>query len=193
MVRDVARVTGKLIACFPVTPLGPLNYRHLERDKVKALSAHGGNYDAPILLSRGSIRNLKWWAKIIFHTSAPIHRGQPVVTLFTDASGYGWGAVCGRYKAQGKFMPWEREFSINTKEVLAIYYAFKAFAHLFVGKHMLIRSDNTTVVSFGKNMGGMSCYVLDSIVFYLWTMAMHQGSFLIFQGKLMQPLIMRPM
>ena len=33
-IRKSAMVIGKVIACFPATPLGPLNYRHLERQKM---------------------------------------------------------------------------------------------------------------------------------------------------------------
>ena len=33
-IRKSAMVIGKVIARFPATPLGPLNYRYLERQKI---------------------------------------------------------------------------------------------------------------------------------------------------------------
>ena len=136
--------------------------------KVNALHKHNGNYNAQIKLSFGARKNLKWWARIIHNTSAPIHHDDPVITMYTDASYYGWGAVCGKFRAQGKFLPHELHYSISTKECLAIYYGFKSFLHLFEGKHVLIRSDNTTAVSFVKKMGGMSCHIRDHIMSNLW-------------------------
>ena len=71
-IRELAQVTGKVLACCPAAPLGMLNYRSLERQKLKELRDNQGNYNAPITLNFSSRKNLKWWQCIIHNTSAPI-------------------------------------------------------------------------------------------------------------------------
>ena len=170
-IRTLAKAIGKVVACFPATPLGPLNYRPMERLKMSALHHHNYNYDAEVSLNSASKKNIKWWCSILHHTSAPIRRQDPQMIMFTDASYYGWGAVCGKFKAQGKFLPHALGYSINTKECLAVYYGFKSFLKCLSGKTVLIRSDNTTAVSFVSKMGGMSCLIRDRLMSDLWKLA----------------------
>ena len=89
-IRRVAMVIGKLIATFPAAQYGPLHYRALERDKIRALKCNKGHFDRKMALSPGAKNELKWWVANIQTTFAPIVRGNPSLELQTDASGAGW-------------------------------------------------------------------------------------------------------
>ena len=60
-IREVAEVIGKMVASFPGVQLGPLYYRQLENDKIKALRENYGNFDTPMVISGTARADLKWW------------------------------------------------------------------------------------------------------------------------------------
>lgn len=63
----------------------------------------------------------------------------------------------------------ETEFSINTKETLAVWYALQAFSTNLQGHHVLIRSDNMTVLSTVQKMGCMTSKLRDDMARDIWT------------------------
>ena len=64
------------------------------------------------------------------------------IEMVTDASILDWGAVCNRQSAQGT--PLETQKHINELELLAV----------LKGKHVCIKSDNSTTVCYLNAMGG---------------------------------------
>ena len=72
---------------------GPLHYRHLEKDKVQALSASKGNYQGRVQLSRRSRNELQWWIDNIALSNKYITHEKPSFTIQSDASTVGWGAA----------------------------------------------------------------------------------------------------
>ena len=72
-IRTVACLVGKLVSSFPGSRFGPLYYRNIERDKIKALSANKGNFDASMMVSPDAKGDLKWWLQNIMDMYAPIH------------------------------------------------------------------------------------------------------------------------
>ena len=54
-IRDVARVIGSLVACFPAVPHGKLHYRNLELDKIEALVWAKGRYSQQMTLKPRSL------------------------------------------------------------------------------------------------------------------------------------------
>ena len=69
------------------------------------------------------------------------------------------GAVCNAVTAQGSFTPsdvYYAEGNINVLELLAVYvkYGLQSFASIIKNRHILVRCDNSTAVSYISNMGG---------------------------------------
>ena len=60
-IRDVAHVIGLIVSSFPEVQYGELYYRYLEQEKIQALQASRGDYDAPTNLSQEARSNLHWW------------------------------------------------------------------------------------------------------------------------------------
>ena len=79
---------------------------------------------------------------------------------------------------QGHFDPEFESASINTKECLAVLYSVQAFADKCRGKHILIRSDNMTVLSNITSMGSMSSLLWSKIMKDLWQIVFGMGAWL---------------
>ena len=69
----------------------------------------------------------------------------------TDASLRGWGALCEGAAVRGVWTPAQCRLHINHLELLATLLALKHFRPVLTG---LIRTDNTTVVSYINKQGG---------------------------------------
>ncbi len=75
-------------------------------------------------------------------------------SLATDASLTGWGAVMSGHPARGLWrghLAWH----INRLEMLAVFQALKYFLADLRGHHVLVRTDNTAVVSYINHQGGL--------------------------------------
>ena len=92
-IRDVAHVLGLMTSSFPGVMYGPLHQKFLEMDKTQALNLHKGNFDKKINLSQEAEMDLKWWVRALPAAYNLINHGDPQVTMTTDASLIGWGAV----------------------------------------------------------------------------------------------------
>ncbi len=75
-------------------------------------------------------------------------------SLATDASLTGWGAVMSGHPARGLWrghLAWH----INRLEILAVFQALKYFLPDLRGHHVLVRTDNTVVVSYINHQRGL--------------------------------------
>ncbi|XP_047240834.1 uncharacterized protein LOC124879987 [Girardinichthys multiradiatus] len=74
--------------------------------------------------------------------------------VHVDASSKGWGATWQDRAAQGVWFPWQSGVHINVLEPMAVFLALRAFLPGLLGRHVLVRSDNTTVVFHINHQGG---------------------------------------
>ena len=169
--KYLCMIIGVLISNFPAVPLGQSFYRNLERCKIYHLKKSGWNYNSLCTLDFKSIKELKWWCKNTVNSSGPISRGPPEIMITTDASSRGWGSDVEGQCANGHFSEEEKCFTINTKETLAILFALRSFKHILRGKHVLIKSDSTTAISYVKKMGGMDSLLRGRIAKQIWQLA----------------------
>ncbi|WAR23038.1 LOW QUALITY PROTEIN: hypothetical protein MAR_036707 [Mya arenaria] len=147
-----------LVASFSAVELGKMHYRHLEKSKTEALKKHKGNYDAI----------MSWWIDNIHLQYWKICRPNPTKILETDASLQGWGAKLGKQKTGGRWTTVEKQDHINVLELLAIFYALKAFKQDLEGLNIKVLCDNTTAVNYVNNMGGIVSEKGDSVSLKIW-------------------------
>ena len=91
----------------------------------------------------------------------------PVFSAFltTDASNVGWGCCLNSTKTAGsRFSFNEVHLPINSKELLAVYYAIKTFKTELTGHHILLRSDNMTTLADLRKLGSMCGQFRDALV-----------------------------
>ncbi|GFO16839.1 tyrosine recombinase-like protein [Plakobranchus ocellatus] len=127
--REVAKLIGLKVSSFEAVPHGPLYYRHIEKDKSKALLINKGNWEKSMRLSELAKTEIHWWLHNIKESKAPICvEGPTLIIIKPDTSLKGWGAVCDSMTAGGPWLTNEQfEYHINELELLAAYYALKSF------------------------------------------------------------------
>ncbi len=74
--------------------------------------------------------------------------------LTTDASLTGWGAILEGCSNQGLWKDQHLSWHVNHLEMLAVFLALKNFLADLRGHHVIVHSDNTSVVSYINQQGG---------------------------------------
>ncbi len=92
------------------------------------------------------------------------------VVVTTDASTLGWGAVCEGMPASGLWSEPQTRWHINRSELEAVFLALKEFRAQLEQQHVLIRTDNTSVVSYINRQGGIRSRALckQAAILLLW-------------------------
>jgi len=126
--RQLAQLIGKLHAASQAVLPAPLFYRSLQGDLQKALSLSNQNYNTLLSLSAPAQGELTWWQEQLaqWNGKALIHK-QRTVTITSDASLMGWGAVCNGSRTGGPWSHSEQGMHINCLELLAAILAAKTF------------------------------------------------------------------
>ena len=153
LIREVARIIGKIVASFPGVMYGPLYYRYLDRDKSQALKNEKGNFDAYMVLSPQAKSELQWWVGNVEVAYQTLAREAPQAKIFTDASLSGWGAEFQGTSTGGHWSAAESKHHINYLEMLAIFLGLRTFACSKGNIHIRIMCDNTSAVNILNHMG----------------------------------------
>ncbi|KAI2653767.1 Transposon Ty3-G Gag-Pol polyprotein [Labeo rohita] len=127
-VKQFQQLLGLMAAASNVIPFGLLYMRLLQWWlKSKGFSPRG-NPLRMIKVTRRGLRALDMWKKPWFLNQGPT-LGAPCrrVTLATDASLTGWGAVMSGHPAQGLWTGRHLDWHINCLEMLAVFRALKYF------------------------------------------------------------------
>ena len=167
-IRETAQVIGLIVSSLPAVQFGELYHRNLEKNKVLALQASKGNYDAPLYLSKDAKADLSWWINNVDSSFKKIVQPNPDMTLTSDASTKGWGAVYGEQKTGGPWSLEEQGFHINYLELKAIWLGLKSLCNNLRHKHIRIQSDNTTAVAYINAMGGIKSADCNNMAWQIW-------------------------
>ena len=170
-IREVAQVIGLLVSSLPGVQFGELHYRHLERNRILALKANKGDYDAPMNLRTKARSELHWWVTNLNTAFKNIMHTNPDLTLTTDASNTRWGAVCEGQQTGGLWSAKEHCFHINYLEMKAVLFGLKSLCSDLTDKHMRIQADNTTTVSYINAVGGIKSIDCNDMVLQIWQWA----------------------
>ena len=114
---------------------------------------------------------LNWWIHNIQSAVRKISHGSPDFLVVTDASPSGWGAVCENKRVGGRWSSAEEVNHINFLELLAIQLALKTFCRNKQNLHVLVRTDNTTAMSYINKMGGMKSSLCNDLAKEIWIWA----------------------
>ena len=167
-IREVAQVIGVLVSSFPGVQFGPLHYRNLERDKISALKNNKGNFESPMTLSSWAETELNWWINNIDSAFKPILPDHPTITITTDASTSGWGAVLADSRAGGPCAQHESGSHINCLEMQAVLLGLKALCKNITEQHVRVQSDNTTAIAYINSTGGIKSRECDTLANEIW-------------------------
>ncbi|CAL9686954.1 unnamed protein product [Knipowitschia caucasica] len=121
-------------------------------------SCHGHR---SVLVSAECVRALHPWKCETFLT-AGVTTGTITARKFitTDASLRGWGATLEGRIVNGKWSSQMQMCHINFLELQAVWLALRHFLPLIRGQHVLVATDNTTVVAYVNKQGGLRSHQL---------------------------------
>ena len=178
-IRDIARLSGKFSSCFIGVPTGKLHFRHLERDKSKALIRTGWKFDKVMVLSEEAKSEITWWKNNISSSFSPIFRDNPQSVLKTDAAkSIGWGAIYDGISTGGHFEVLEKEYHINVLEAKAVLFGLRSLCDHVHNQHIKVLVDNTAAVGAINNMGSSKSLTLHSEVIDIWEWVLSKNNWI---------------
>ena len=146
---------GHMTSLERLVPLGRLNMRPLQFCLQDQWSAATQPPSDLVSLSQPARRSLLWWldpAHLL--RGIPLQPPPPTVRLFTDASTAGWGAHIDLDQVGGLWCPPWLGSHINVLETRAVLLALRHFLPRLHALHVIVMSDNTTVIGQIRNQGG---------------------------------------
>ena len=171
--RQMVQLIGKLHATSQAVLPAPLFYWSLQGDLQRVLNLTNQNYSALLSLSTQAQEELTRWQEKLaqWNGKALLCRPQ-TMTITSDASLQGWGAVCNGTRTGGPWSHSEQGMHINCLELLAAILAVKTFLKGQTGKSVLLQLDNQTAVAYINNMGGTVSPRLTDLAKALWMWAL---------------------
>jgi ribonuclease HI len=173
-IQEMAALIGTLSSTMMAILPAPLQYRHLQMQKTKALmKSH--TYSASVSITPQCKQELKWWLLHLEQVNGrAIISSHPDLVIETDASLQGWGATTGTETVRGHWTSEERKEPINALEMRAVWLALQALTKQKKYRHVHIRSDNVTTVSYINKKGGTKSERLINLTKDLWNFCLEQ-------------------
>ncbi len=174
--RNLAKFIGKVNATRMALLPSPLFSRHLQQDLIRGLH-HFSSYNAYVVLSSEAHQELDFWlAEVWGWNGRNIFPSEPRLTITSDASKTGWGAVSSDGRSvSGVWSCSEAVNSINYLELFASFLALKALAAQESNCHLLLQSDNRTTVAYLNRLGGTRSLPLLQLALRLWQWCLNRS------------------
>ena len=127
-----------------------MHYRNLQAVYTHRSESAEGDLSALVSLSREAKSDLFYWInRAKFSKGRKILISSPLISIYSDASLSGWGAMSGDFKTGGPWiMATMNNRHINELELLAAFNGLKCFASSAHRSTVKINIDNTTAVSY---------------------------------------------
>ncbi|KAG2228482.1 hypothetical protein INT48_008098, partial [Thamnidium elegans] len=157
------RIQAATFAIFPAR----LYTRHLLYYKNQMVK-NDRDWDLPRPLDKASLDELNWWyLNLQKWNGRSLLPTTPTQTIFVDASNTGWGCSWKTYRAHGYWTTQEAAQSINWRELKAAHLALTTF-QVPQNSTILIRTDNTTSLSYINKQGGTRSLPLMELATEVW-------------------------
>ena len=140
-------ITGKLNFVSYILPVGRCFIRRLYDLTINR------SPNAIITLGPGAISDLEMWCQfLISYNAKELYADRQKLSsqtehIFTDASSLGYGGTFQNEYFYGRFPPHWHKYDIQVKEFFPIFLLFSVKANAFRDKHLIIRTDNTSVAA----------------------------------------------
>jgi hypothetical protein len=177
--RKIHSLTMRIqAATFALIP-ARLYTQYLLRMKNQSVK-NSEDWDKEKELPKECIRELEWWKKNIrLWNGKSILPQTPQQVIYVDASDSGWGCslVLPGNETKTAYGHWnyqEAQMSINWRELQAAFIALKTFPDL-CNMRILIRTDNTTSMSYLNKQGGTRSLPLMELATTLWKWCLQRG------------------
>lgn len=167
-IRGVASVLGILNDLCKGVEYGGNYVKNLERDKIAALRVAGkSQFEGFMHMSDKSINDLHWWKHNLPTAHKQICNTAPNMTLTTDASLSGWGAVW-EVSTGGVWSKTEKQAHINELELHAVFLGLQTLFKNTTNSAIRVLTDNTITVACINHMGGTKSLPCDKMAHDIW-------------------------
>ena len=167
--RMFARLLGICESLGPVVPLAVTRKRPLQRCLLSVWDQSVDSWDTLIPISPAIRQALLPWTDLDWLLQGvPISLPSPSAEVFTDASLLGWGAHSGSLVAHGTWSLEQSTWHINLLEMQAVCLALHQLEAGLPPGHLLVLSDNSTVVAYLNHQGGTHSQPLSQMAEALW-------------------------
>ncbi|KAG0927513.1 hypothetical protein G6F28_012710 [Rhizopus arrhizus] len=133
------------------------------------------DWDRSFPLDSPRLQELRWWyTNLQAWNSRSLLPNTPSQTIFVDASNTGWGYNRKGQRAHGYWTSEEAAQSINWRELKAAHLALKTF-RIPNNTTVLIRTDNTTSLSYINKQGGIRSLPLLELATKVWNWCLQRS------------------
>jgi hypothetical protein len=152
--RDMASMLGNFNWASAAVNFAQSLYRGFQALYLSNFKSASGDLHRRVKLNSESRADLIWWAsKADSSAGRAIQMESPTVSICSDASLSGWGAVCRVVRTGGPWTMDESHCHINKLELLAALKALQGFTSATSNTSVEIKIDNTTAVSYINKLG----------------------------------------
>ena len=172
--RVCLRLLGLMASALAVITLGHLHMRPVQRWVTSLnLSPTRHGHRQVLFSTAGALALRPWRCTNILTTGVAMGTVLARKVITTDASLAGWGATHEGRAVNGLWNSQTRLLHINCLELLAVSLALKHFLPFLKEQHVLVRTDNTTVVAYINKQGGLRSRQLHTLAHRLimWSSA----------------------
>ncbi|KAF7236370.1 Importin subunit alpha-4 [Varanus komodoensis] len=166
---SIQRLLGHMAASVAVVPHARLLLRPLQLLFNKMFRPETDLPTKLIRIPSSVLHSLLWWSVSANLTvGVPFRPRRPSVTLSTDASLLGWGAVCFNLHTQGVWNHRESRNHINFLELLTVFKALHLFKDVLQHRVVQITSDDVATVFYLNKQGGTKSPTLARLAVQIW-------------------------
>ena len=176
-IREPARILGNVVTSFPAVTFGHLHYWHLERNKIRGLKYHKGNFEGKISVSSKTVSEIHWWINSIDNSSHHVNNiPNPDITIHTDADASltDWWITNGIFPSRG--LQHKAELDHIVLELTAVKPGIYAYCKDKSFLHVRVIFDNVTAIAYINNMGGMKNETGNNIGCRIWNFSIENKS-----------------
>ena len=168
--RVLARTAGLCVSVVRAIGPGRLMLRGVYR-LLRSREHWGSTLD----ISQDARADLQWWFQALdYWNGYKIKVSVPKLQIITDASPWGYGAVCEGHEASGFWTECIAQMSQNYRELMAILVSLETFSAIVAGKAVHVLTDNFSAMTYINHGGGPSAQ-LTSLAKAVWYKAHQLG------------------
>jgi hypothetical protein len=162
--RVLASLLGDFTWASSAVPFARSHYREVQSLYIGNSKFYGGELDTKVDLTHSARSDLLWWVSNLTSCQGrPMFEAEPTLSICSDASLSGWGAVCEGVTTGMSWSGEEKERHINELEMLGAFNALRAFAGSMRNCTVELKLDNTTAVAYVNKEGGTRSTALNNL------------------------------
>jgi hypothetical protein len=166
--QTVLRLLGLMALVIDLSPWVRLHMRPIKFYLLSFGRPHRGSLLQSLPVKETLLQHMEWWKQLVpgkhFSGSVLTREQSHSVTLWTDAYSQGWGAHLNDHQISDTWSPQEKNCHVNWLEIEAVQLALIHFEDMLQKSRVLLRCNNSTVVSHFNREEGTKSFLLCCLI-----------------------------